>query len=59
MAPEISAEEAAYVKVLIEHDHAEFKVLFPNASITPKMHYLIHMARLIMWEIVKLKYGLF
>lgn len=47
MAPEITSEEAAFVKVLIEQHHIEFKVLYPDASIIPKMHYLIHMTRLI------------
>lgn len=48
MSPEITPEEAAFVKVLIEQHHTQFKMLYPNASITPKMHYLIHMPRLIM-----------
>ena len=47
LAPEISEEEVAYVKVLIKDHHVAFRELYPEASIIPKMHYIIHMPRLI------------
>ena len=47
LAPEVTLDEAAYVKVLIENHHTAFVKLYPEASVIPKMHYLIHMPRLI------------
>ncbi len=47
-APEISEEEVAYLQVLIKEHHEAFGRLYPEASIIPKMHYVIHMPRLIL-----------
>ncbi len=47
-APEITEDEVCYVKLLIEEHHSNFSTLYPTASIIPKMHYLIHMPRLIL-----------
>lgn len=44
MAPEIAEDEIDYVKVLIEEHHRQFKLIYPDASIIPKLHYMIHMA---------------
>lgn len=41
-APAIAKADAAYLKVMISDHHTMFKRLYPNASIIPKMHYLIH-----------------
>ena len=48
MAPEITHDEVAYLQVLIRDHHTAFMKLYPAASIIPKMHYIVHMPRLIM-----------
>ena len=35
------------LQFLIEQHHEAFAVLYPIVSITPKMHYMIHMPRII------------
>jgi hypothetical protein len=47
-APVISKEQMPYLQVLIQNHHERFKALYPNASIIPKMHYMIHMPRIIL-----------
>lgn len=47
MAPKLTADEATYLEDLIENHHEEFMRLYPDSSITPKMHYMVHMPRLI------------
>lgn len=47
VAPSISIDETAHLKVLIQEHHITFGQLYPHASIIPKMHYLIHAPRLI------------
>ena len=42
LAPVISPDEIAFLRLLIEQNHLDFKVLYPNCSITPKLHYMIH-----------------
>ena len=42
LAPVISQDEIAYIRFLIEQHHSEFKVLYPNCSITPKFHFMVH-----------------
>ncbi len=46
-SPEISTDEVAYLKTLLEEHHIAFCELYPAASVIPKMHYLIHAPRLI------------
>ncbi len=48
LAPEITPDEVAHLKVLIETHHTAFVDLYPEASVIPKMHYLVHMPRLIL-----------
>lgn len=48
MAPEITEKEVAYVKVRIQEHHKTFRELYPEASVIPKMHYIVHMPRLIL-----------
>ena len=45
--PIISADEAANLSVLIEEHHQTFSQLHTSSAVIPKMHYLIHMPRLI------------
>lgn len=44
-SPAITANKAAFFKDLIEDHHNRFVQLFPEASIIPKMHYIIHYPR--------------
>ena len=48
LAPEITADEVAHLKILIEMHHTSFVSLYPDCSVLPKMHYLVHMPRLIL-----------
>ena len=47
VAPCLTTDEVAYIKVLIQEHHVVFSQLYPDSSITPKMHYLLHAPRLI------------
>ena len=47
MAPHLLEEELGYLKVLIEQHHSTFSRIYPGSSFIPKMHYLVHMPRLI------------
>ena len=46
--PELTEDGVANLATLISDHHQQFKLLYPNASITPKMHYIVHMPRLIL-----------
>ena len=48
VAPVLSEGSAAFVELLIEEHHSEFKRLYPNDSITPKMHFMVHFSRQIL-----------
>lgn len=41
-AREISLDTVDYMRVLIEEHHVLFRTLYPDASILPKMHYMVH-----------------
>ena len=45
-SPIISDDFAAYVSTLINDHHREFCKLYPDNSIIPKMHFMVHMPRL-------------
>ena len=40
----ISEGTVNYLSIIIEEHHSLFKKLYPDKSITPKMHYMIHYA---------------
>lgn len=42
-SPEVSVDQLAYLKISIEDHHHEFTRLYPNCSVIPKMHFMIHM----------------
>ncbi|KAG1681703.1 hypothetical protein GQR58_011697 [Nymphon striatum] len=44
-APIINRDQIPYLQVLIEEYLERFKELYPQCSIIPKMHYMIHMPR--------------
>lgn len=48
LAPELTEDDVSYTSVMITDHHQQFKRLYPRASVTPKMHYLLHMARIIL-----------
>ena len=41
-APVTSNDIATFIKQLITDHHEMFKEVYPLCSITPKMHYMIH-----------------
>ena len=47
LAPEITKDDVANLSTMVSDHHLQFKELYPHASITPKMHYIVHMPRLI------------
>ena len=47
-APTVSPRQIPYMKVLIQQHHEMFKELFPQKSVIPKMHYLIHMPQIML-----------
>ena len=48
MASEVSADEVALLDLLINEHHTTFVQLYPEESVTPKLHYMVHMPRLIL-----------
>ncbi|XP_044171934.1 uncharacterized protein LOC122956333 [Acropora millepora] len=44
-SPVINREQIPYLQVLIQEFLEKFKHLFPQCSIIPKMHYMVHMPR--------------
>ena len=48
-APVTSVSRADYLELLIQDFLHDFKVLYPNRPLTPKMHYLLHAPDWIKW----------
>lgn len=48
-APVYSEDRIGYLKMIIEDFLYDFKSLYPNRHLTPKMHYLVHMPTWIQW----------
>lgn len=46
-APKLTENDLAILQMLIEKHHSMFATLYPHSSIIPKLHYLLHMPRLI------------
>ena len=42
-APALSKDQVAYLQILIDDHHHEFKQLYPDCNIIPKMHFMVHM----------------
>ncbi len=42
-APVTTADKADYVAMLVEDSLTDFKVLYPERRLIPRMHYLIHL----------------
>jgi len=47
-APVISDDKVAYLSVLISDHHSTFVDLYPEHSVIPKMHFMVHMPCLIL-----------
>ena len=45
-SPTTSVDHAAYLAALINDHHRDFATLYPDSSILPKMHFLVHTPRL-------------
>ena len=48
LAPDVLPEEVAYLKVLLTEHHTTFVRLYGEASLIPKMHFLLHVPRLML-----------
>jgi len=46
LPPNTSDDHTAYVATLVDKHHQEFRRLYPDKSIIPKMHFACHMGRL-------------
>ena len=46
-APRLTSDEADYLAFLIEQHYQTFCDLYPDESVVPKFHYMVHMPRLI------------
>ena len=44
----ISEDNCPYLAILISDHHSEFTELYQDESVIPKIHFMIHMARLIL-----------
>lgn len=44
----ITVQDCAYLETLISDHHIEFQELYPAHKITPKLHAMIHMPRLML-----------
>ena len=45
-APRHTADDVGYLEHLIQLHHSQFAELYPTNSIIPKMHYIVHMPRI-------------
>ena len=48
-APIISGDRIDYISMLIEDFLDDFRLLYPERPLTPKMHYLIHVPTWTKW----------
>ena len=42
-APAVCQDQLAHLQVLIKEHHEEFCQIYPDCSVIPKIHYMIHM----------------
>lgn len=45
-SPCVSKDNCAYLTTLISDHHEQFTELYPESSVIPKMHFMVHMPRL-------------
>ena len=53
-APTTTVDKANLVAVLIQDFLADFKELYPDVNLIPKMHYMIHMPSWMKWLVILL-----
>lgn len=46
-SPKLTQDHAAYLSALISDHHHDFSTLYSDHTIIPKMHFMLHMPRLI------------
>lgn len=46
-APTTTEDHAIYISSLINDHHREFVHLYPDASVLPKFHFMVHLGRLL------------
>ena len=46
LSPRITQDDAAFLQYQIAEHHEQFVNLYPSHSVIPKMHYMVHMPRL-------------
>lgn len=51
----ISVEQADYLRALIVEHHTLFRSCYPDNSVTPKMHYMVHFPRLLTRYVTRLE----
>ena len=56
-SPVLSEEMIAHLQVLIEDHHTMFCSLYPQCSVIPKMHFMIHMPSVMLRYNSKCKYS--
>ena len=42
LSSSVSHDTVAYLRILIEENHIMFTEQYPNESILPKLHYMVH-----------------
>lgn len=42
VSPKLSKDTVAYLELLIEEHHEHFRQVYPNESVIPKMHFMVH-----------------
>ena len=47
-APSVTKEDCCYLESLISDHHYTLKSIYPGQRITPKLHYMVHMPRLML-----------
>ena len=56
-APKTTRDIIAYVRLLINDHHREFRRLYPDCSIIPKHHYMIHIPEWMERYVLQIKYS--
>ena len=46
LSPTTTDDHAAYLATLISDHHHDFCDIYSDASVTPKMHFMVHMPRM-------------
>ena len=44
----MSAASSAYIAALVDQHHRDFRKCYPDVTMTPKFHYMVHFPRLLL-----------